>query len=236
MQARYLLVLVVVALAVAVPNAAYAGFVNLGFESGTSGWASFYEPGGASHKVRDGSAGNEYWVSNLLYTYLPPEGIAYMWLDPDGTGDATAMSQTQTLGGGEVIEALAAFDAQDVYSAGPPVVGDDWAEVRIYSGTWNAEQISKGLGGAPGALVATPWHADVFTGPDDGPWTKWSWTVPTGGGTYTLAYLVANQGDALNDSPAMFDAVPEASTAVLFGVSLVGLSLLGYRRRKAVAR
>ncbi len=153
---------------------------NPGFETGdTSGWTMILPPGTWAGVVvqHNGDRGT---------TYAPPEGRYFLLMKTDGPGSYTRAEQAVTLQAGGVLSGWAAFDAQDY------VPYNDNASVRIFDSS--------------GVLVATPWYSDVAIVGDygDGPWTLWSWTAPNEG-TYTVRYQIANVGDNILDSFALFD-------------------------------
>jgi hypothetical protein len=163
-----------------VTKGADAGVTNLGFETGdTTGW-TLVVPYGGSAKVVTSHQGNSS-------TYSPRDGNYFLELKTDGPGSYTTASQTVTLNAGDKLSGWAAFNAQDYLPF------NDDASVQIYEPS--------------GVLIATPWYSDVAIVGNygDGPWDSWSWTAPADG-AYTLRYCVANAGDNVVDSCALFDA------------------------------
>lgn len=213
MQVRYLLLVVVLGMAIAAPSTAYAGFVNMGFETGTTGWDLYNPPGTGNPGNNVWSTGNLY-TSDLGYDYPVPEGDSYLELhpglppqfDPAGPYFSEVASQAAYFTtAGEIVWAVAAFDSKDYqrdanYIPDPVgIYGNDRAKVEIYAGQWTAEQISKNLAGG---LFDTPWERSVWddgsqVGTDylavgdfaDDPWTRWD-SQPLGTGWYTLAYSI----------------------------------------------
>lgn len=184
---------------------AEAGVVNGGFETGDfTGWTLSHPTLGSVVTSHDGD----------YVTYAPVEGsyFAVLWAGA-GTGVYTTLSQQILLNAGDTLAGMAAFDYRDY----DPF--DDEAYVRVYD-EWNN-------------LVATPWYEHGLAHPDywDGPWTPWSWTAPSSG-IYLLEFGIANQGDNLLPSAALFD-IPEASTFGLLGLGIVGFLVWGRRRTTA---
>lgn len=118
--------------------------------------------------------------------YSPAEGNRFLALKTDGPGSFTTARQNYKLKAGDKIRGYAAFASRD------SLPYNDNAQVRIRYGIFT---------------IATPWSADVASigAGVNGPWTPWSFTAPADG-TYTVEYRIANQGDSLVDSRALFDA------------------------------
>ncbi len=162
-----------------------SALTNPGFETGdTSGWTMIVPPGAWAGVVTQHQG-------DMGTTYTPPSGSFFLLMKTDGSGSYTRAQQAVTLATGDTLSGSAAFDARDYMPF------NDNASVRIYDAT--------------GALVATPWHEDVAGLGDygDGPWTLWTWTAPIAG-TYVLSYEVANIGDNVVDSYALFDGASDS--------------------------
>ncbi|MFH1245595.1 MAG: PEP-CTERM sorting domain-containing protein [Candidatus Omnitrophota bacterium] len=203
---RKLLVLCAALLMAAVSRNSYA-LINSGFETGDlSGWTS----SGVASVVTShtGDQGTLYGPQDGSYFALLKTG--------SGQGVYTTLSQSFSILQNWGIDGWAAFDAGDYL----PYNDNAWVKIL----------------GANGAELSTPWSASVSTVGDygDGAWTYWNWIAPADG-TYTVKYGVANVGDNILNSYAMFDSkaagiVPEPATMSLLGFSLLGL--FGIRRKR----
>lgn len=226
MRALRLLAFLIMALAVISSNTAYAALVNPGFELGTTGW-DLYIPNAGGQDVTDthvSDMGNVYGQPPPFPTYDNPEGEFFLLLQAGDPAEYTTAAQAASFAAGERLVGAAFFDNWDFAASG------DQASVQIYSGSQTAIDIAQGLAGAPLAVPFALTSAAVGNF-GDSPWFTWSYTFAAPG-TYTVAYKVIN-GNAANpafDSFAGFDAIPEASPFVLFGVGL--LPLLGLYRRQ----
>lgn len=225
MQARLLFLLFALALVVAVPPAAQASFVNMNFEAGSASWNFYNPPGGVSGNTILGSPAN-YHSGQTIVTYLPPEGVAYLELHPDGPGNSEVAAQTAWFNtAGAIVRGMAAFDAvdyqRDALSIPDPtgIYGDDAAYVEIYKGAFTAQQISlmtqaqralnlydipwerRVFGASGGAIPVTDYQ--VVGDATSDPWTQWN-SQSLGAGTYTLAYRIVS-GSQPAGSSAVFE-------------------------------
>jgi hypothetical protein len=139
----------------------------------------------AGHFLTVPSGGSAEVVSSFA-SYSPAEGSHFLLLKTDGPGSFTTARQVYKLKAGDRLGGYAAFASRD------SLPYNDNMQVRIRYGL---------------TIVATPFAADVAsTGANvDGPWTPWSYTAPADG-IYTVEYRIANEGDAVVDSYALFDA------------------------------
>jgi len=161
---------------------------NGGFETGDfSGWSKYVPPGGSATVVTShaGDAGT---------TYGPVSGNYFAELKTDGPGSYTQIYQSVGLAAGDTLIGHAAFDYRDYHPY------NDNAHVVIFDSSNN--------------YVASPWHVQGNDVPDhwDGPWTNWSFTAPVTD-IYTVVYFVANEGDSVADTYALFDiagAIPKS--------------------------
>jgi len=217
MKARCLFLFVALALIVAAPITAHASFLNLNFEGGSGGWDFYNPPGGTSGNSILGNSG-VYHPGITIDPYLPPEGIAYLHLQPDGPGKSEVAAQSAFFStSGALVQAVAAFDGVDYQrladytpdSTG--TFGDDAAYVEIYTGQWTAKQISEmpltGVNSRTTTLYDVPWERRVWGssyGPSvsqvvtdyaavgdftSDPWTIWN-SKPLDTGWYTLVYRI----------------------------------------------
>lgn len=165
------------ALASALLMASPAAFaINEGFETGDTTGFNLRIPSGGSADV-----------VTSFDSYSPVHGNYFLLLKTDGPGSYTTARQAYKMKAGDKLRGHAAFASRD------SLPYNDNAQVRIrYAGL---------------VTVATPFSADVAsTGAGvDGPWTPWSFTAPADG-TYVVEYRIANEGDAVVDSFAVFDA------------------------------
>lgn len=203
--------------------------VNGGFESGLTGWS--VTAAAPDDWGTPGSAGAlaSHTPADFAPDYVPVEGSLFLDLVPGAVDSYTTVWQTFSMADGDTLSGWAALDSWEAGWVVEPSLADDLAE----------------------AVLATPvgdvvvWNADVNSSSypvEAGPWTSWSYVVPTGGaGDYTLTYRVKNvaDGDPLGSSNALFDGtqvtpastgVPEPGTLVLFGA---GLALMVMRRRRS---
>lgn len=166
----------VVALATALLLAsASASAINEGFETGDTTGFTLRIPVGGSADV-----------VGSFEAYAPVAGNHFLLLKTDGPGSYTTARQSYKMKAGDKLRGHAAFASRD------SLPFNDNAQVRIrYAGL---------------ITVATPFSADVASvGANvDGPWTPWSFTAPVDG-TYTVEYRIANEGDDIVDSLALFD-------------------------------
>lgn len=209
---KLLVCLGILTLIIGIPGIASATLINVGFETGNlTGWTA--NDSGLVSVVTSHDAD--------FSTYSPIEGSFFALLDSGlGEGVYTTLMQDFSISSGSLLQGWAAFDSGD----GLPF--NDDAYVKIFDSTGNA--------------IATPWFSDVATvgTSGDGPWTYWSWAPPASD-NYTLQFGVADQGDAVADSFALFDAnvitnaaIPEPASLSLFGLGLLGLFRLRRKNRK----
>jgi len=262
MRIGFLLLGAVLAIGMVASPSAQAGFLNMGFENGTSGWVFFDPPGGAAGNFLHLDDGvNNYQGDDTIPIYYAPEGDYYLHLRPGGPLLWEVGAQTATLSASELeVRGVAAFDSQDFRrdAAGNASLtgtfGNHKARVEIYAGSWTAQDISLGAAGSP---VVTPWERSIWNDgtstaldykaiggdgstsvgpfPDD-PWTGWQATL-LAPGTYTLAYSIQNglepSFDGVPRANALFDVnIPEARPAAFLVVGLSLFVLMGYSRRR----
>ena len=159
------------------------------------------------------------WTALDGRIYLPQEGSYFARLSAGaGTGSYTLLTQTFSLGQGDLLTGWSAFDGRDYL----PYNDDAFAS------------ISFGL-----ASITLFWKDISAVGNNSSsPWQQWNFVAPSGG-DYTLTYGVRNHLDNSQGSYALFDtsvqsaSVPDAgSTLVLLSSVLAGF---GIARRKFLA-
>jgi len=207
---------------VALNGVGQAALINPGFETGDfTGWTTDTNPGAPAEVVTSHDETPSTTPGDTSkYTYSPMEGN-YFALLKTGVGDnANEVYQQISLAAGDTLSGYAAFDAGDFMETHPDLYPEwnDYAYVRIYDSS--------------NTLVAEPWYCDVETVGDYSysNWELWAWTTASAG-NFTLVYGVVNYEDLNGDSYALHDTVPLPGSVLLLGSGLMGLGLLGWRRK-----
>jgi len=152
-----------------------------GFERGLFGGGDVIDPDWSLITTGDGSGSTSTAHGGLQ----PVEGDVLALLETGGPDSSSALSQSFFLEAGATLSGWAAF------GPGSSSSDDDYAQVRIWSGS--------------DELSAILWQRDAATGGGGGDrWEPWEWTAPAAG-AYTLEYATASGAGSDGDGWALFD-------------------------------